>query len=424
LNHFAILLESFQVLGSEFSQYWDKCKEAEANYARFQQHKGDTISALCCVVNSLQEKSSQFKERLVSEEFKSSLLEVIEEVCKNKVKAIDSKVSQLIAELQDLIQEVTDLEYHQTGSSSSSFIENTIRDFNESTAQSLLSCLKCSLHVNVLKLSSALSKSIEGNLGFKLDDLVEAQDLLYAAVEGTNTVEVHSLLTNTTTTKAIDKAIPFNSSSVAFLLPDSSVCIVGTTTNEGIVQRYFPATDTIQAYSPIISSTSCFGSCNGKLYCLSSKNNKVLDFKTTNWKLITKFELGTTPLCVSACGPKLWVVATRKSGRTAVLHYTPSRRWVETYLTLQVDHPIAIIAGQESCIVLQSDKTTIVAKTSAEERPFEINMSSIKSTVNLYKGNFYCFGTRSEQQPNASRMTRSLPKKLQTAVELMVIPKA
>jgi hypothetical protein len=125
----------------------------------------------------------------------------------------------------------------------------------------------------------------------------------------------------------------------------------------------------------------------------SEHNNYKLDFNFKKWNYFSQFLEGIKPTHTTSYGSRLWAVGSSGTKNCVCLYKRREEgdEWTVLRLSVQITKAIAMISNDDQCIILQPSKMTSISEHSAEETPTYLYSGALKSTINLFKGNYYYF---------------------------------
>jgi hypothetical protein len=265
-----------------------KLKKTEAAKLVFESNKQVLLSKLDMLEHNCQVNLEDIRAKLMSPELVEKLLEFIEVMKATELRRVDQSFTEVFRKLAQFKATVSQLEFNswRTSEEPWQYIATHISEISdEAISQALL----CDFKLNADKLEEDLKTFVKFNLELNFSHLACNQVEMYIPKEHTNKLECLNLQSMEARVIEIKKIHPFRASCFSLLLPDGSLCVVGSESAASQVQRIAVRELKAKIYPPIVpdSQFASYTYFDNKLYAIGGGSNSttcaVLNLISIKW---------------------------------------------------------------------------------------------------------------------------------------------
>jgi hypothetical protein len=386
----------------------DNCRGIEQSYSQlrgFEEKRERLIDRLEGLRTEGRLKSDEILAVVKSSELFGQLATLLRTKLGQKAHVIKTKFSQIDQEIARKIENIRALKFggFEADNEQELWMLSNFDNLGEDDFRGVISC---NFTVNLDKFTSNLEELLTFGLKMSFKESEQSQRFSVIPLPETSTLLLTDLKDKQTTQKVIDEALEFRRTCTSLLLPDNSVCVIGTRASPTLIQRIYLDSFRVEHYLPY--KTDCeflsYVHTGGKVYGFAGGVNSdscdFIDLTTKTWSNLLK--LGGKAASCSAVVQRdriYFNVAYNYSKIAIYLLTTHDNKSRELKLTSVGFKPVMSLSVNDLVIYLQ-ERSIVIQNGEAFETitsPLTLHSSSkLGSTVNLYRGRLYFYLVRSD----------------------------
>jgi hypothetical protein len=386
----------------------DNCRGIEQSYSQlrgFEEKRQRLIDRLECLRAEGHSKSDEIMTVVKSSELFGQLAELLRNKLGQKAHLIKTKFSQMDQEIARKVEKIRALKFggFEADNEQELWMLSNLDNLSEDDFRGVISC---SFTVNSDQFERNLEELLTFSLKMTFKESEQSQRFSVIPLPETSTLLLTDLKNKQSTQKVIGEALEFRRTSPSLLLPDNSVCVIGTRASPTLIQRICLDSFRVEHYLP--NKTDCeflsYVHTGGKIYAfaggINSDSCDLIDLTSKTWSNILRLGRKATACSAVAVKDKIYFNVTSNPPSIAVYLLNPQdNNTRELKLSSVGFKPLMSLAVNDSVIYLQRRSIVIQNGESFETITSQYTLhsnSKLGSTVNLYMGRLYFHVARSD----------------------------
>jgi hypothetical protein len=393
--HVTLKLNASATLCEESKRSISKLKKTEAAKQGFEADKETLLARLEQIEAICNSKLEEYRAQIHSPELMTKLLAYIETMKATEVYHIESRFFSVMRQLRSCKAVVSQLEYKSWKASEEPW-QHITTNINSISYQDTIKALQCKLVLNTDKFEANLKHFVKFNLDLSFSHLVSSQEEMYVPVALSNKLDCYNLNSCKIRQVSIEKIQPFNENCTSLLLPDGSLCVIGSATSPTLVQRIEVKALQGKVYPSMIPDEpfKSYTYFDNKLYAVGGGNESkivaVLDLISKKWSYLGSLR---TPCYGAASLQSGEIVSIQKLDQQFEMCTIDvrSKKWTysspfESQAGYQTGFPIFVFSVESNLYLIHQQSVMIISNTFLDTEPLSSPLlGSLCSSVNLCK---------------------------------------
>lgn len=400
--------DEYQDLIRKVSRSCDDIMDSYSKHQQFEERRKELIDRFEALRSEANRRGADIINHIESPTLYQALVEMINSQITTKKQYVQNHLSMLNARIDDDIMKVKHLQFDNFEGTDDEMYE-LLTNLHKYKGEQFTKVLDWQFKVDVSKLRKDLDDLFAIELKSNFAELEQSQGTLVKPIPNSSRLNLYDLRTNTKREVEVN-CISFYDTPKVLLLPDNTVCVIGTSNSGGMIQRINFDTLEVVQYLPNRDDTrfDSYVRLGNAIYGFDTGSCDYLDLKSKVWTNFGNLdEYGEKS--AAAHEGSIFI-------KTSKYYYKVSTSplyWERLKFTSSI--PLfSISASIDHCLFCFKKNEGFIQSGDQIER-FSMELPELcLSTVNKYKGEIYFMTTNSSTSEVSVRGWSILKRRLRT----------